>query len=216
MTRITPKRMERFQALTDYDRQFPMFGTALAGMDEAGRGALIGCVVAGCVIMPSDKLITFVDDSKKLSKERREEVYEQILACAVYVGVGQASAKEIDDINILQATKLAMRRAAEKAPATLCLVDAVTGLELPFPTKPINHGDAVSYSIAAASIVAKVSRDRIMRELSERFPQYGIDSHMGYGTQRHIDALRKYGACEEHRMTFVGKFITQGKEGCEL
>lgn len=214
MTKLSPKRQSRFESLTGFDKQFPAFGVSLAGMDEAGRGALIGDVVVGCVIMPPEPLLPWVDDSKKLSPERREEVFEQIKQIALYVGVGKASAQEIDEINILQATKLAMQRAAKDAPATLCLVDSVKGLALPFPTQPMDHGDATSYSIAAASIVAKVSRDRMMKALDEQYPEYGIGRHMGYGTQQHIEALRQFGVCPEHRMTFVGKFITQGKEGC--
>lgn len=207
MTKLSPKRQARFESLTAFDRQYQAFGVSLAGMDEAGRGALVGSVVVGCVIMPKEPLLPWVDDSKKLSPERREEVFEQIKEIALYVGVGQSSAKEIDEINILQATKLAMRRAAKDAPATLCLVDAVAGLELPFPTQPLIHGDATSYSIAAASIVAKVSRDRMMKALDEAYPQYGFAKHMGYGTQAHIEALGQHGACPEHRLTFVGKFI---------
>ena len=199
----TAKRLQRAQSLWEHDRAYEGFGVSLAGMDEAGRGALIGDVVVGCVILPAEPLMPWVDDSKKLSPERREQVYEQIAACALYVGVGSASAEEIDEINILNATRLAMRRAAEKAPATLCLVDAVQGLGLPFPTQAIVHGDALSYSIAAASIVAKVTRDRRMRELALCYPQYGLETHMGYGTSGHIAAIRQYGPCPLHRRSFL-------------
>lgn len=202
------KRLAHFDELVAFDRQFEGFGFSLAGMDEAGRGALIGCVVVGCVVMPAEPLFPWIDDSKKLSPAKREELYELIAKHARYMGVGMSSAKEIDEINILNATKLAMRRAAEKAPATLCLVDAVAGLDLPFPTSAIIHGDATSYQIAAASIVAKVSRDRMMKQLALQYPEYGLERHMGYGTAEHIAALRRYGACPEHRASFVQKFVS--------
>ncbi len=206
------KRLQRSAALIDHDRAYPGFGASLAGMDEAGRGALIGDVVVGCVVMPAEPALPWVDDSKKLSPERREQVYEQIAACALYLGVGSASAEEIDRINILNATKLAMRRAAEAAPATLCLVDAVEGLALPFPTEAIIHGDALSYAIAAASIVAKVTRDRRMRALAAEYPEYGLERHMGYGTKEHMDAIRQYGPCPLHRRSFLGNVLTQGEQ----
>lgn len=208
-TKPNAKRLERLQALAEHDRRYPAFGTSLAGMDEVGRGPLLGPVVTACVILPEAPLLPWVDDSKKLSAARREQVYDQILACALYVGVGEASAQEIDRINILQATKLAMLRAAQGAPATLCLVDAVTHLDVPFATESIIHGDALSYSIAAASIVAKVTRDRMMVRLSETYPQYGLQRNMGYGTAEHIDAIRRYGACPEHRISFIGKWIAE-------
>ncbi len=207
MAKPNAKRIARLQALAGHDEAYPAFGASLAGMDEAGRGPLLGSVVAACVIMPQAPLLPWVDDSKKLSEKRREEVYDQILACALYVGVGESSAQEIDDINILQATKLAMRRAAQSAPASLCLVDAVTGLTLPFPTEPIVHGDAVSYSIAAASIVAKVTRDRQLAELAQLYPAYGLDRNKGYGTAEHIQAIKQFGACPQHRCSFIGKWI---------
>lgn len=201
------KRLARAEALLAHDRRYPCFGVSLAGMDEAGRGALIGDVVVGCVVMPAEPCLPWVDDSKKLSPERREQVYAQIVDCALFVGVGRASAEEIDEINILNATKRAMHRAAEGAPATLCLVDAVQGLRLPFPTEAIIHGDALSYAIAAASIVAKVSRDRQMRELSLQYPQYGLEKHMGYGTREHMEAIRTHGPCPLHRRSFLGNII---------
>ncbi len=206
---MNAKRIERSAALVDHDRAYAAFGPTLAGMDAAGRGPLFGCVTAACVIMPAEPVLPWVDDSKKLSAARREALIEEIRACALYVGVGEASAAEIDRLNILNATKLAMRRAAENAPATLCLVDAVAGLPLPFPTEAILHGDAISYSIAAASIVAKVTRDRQMRALAEAYPQYGLERHMGYGTAEHIAALRRYGPTPEHRRSFL-KNILQG------
>ena len=207
------RRLLRAAELIAHDRAFPGFGQTLAGMDEVGRGPLLGPVVTACVIMPSEPVLPWVDDSKKLSAIRREAVYEQILACALYVGVGEASVEEIDQCNILNATKLAMQRAAQNAPATLCLVDAIAGLALPFPTQGILHGDALSYAIAAASIVAKVTRDRAMVALAEAYPQYGLERNMGYGTAEHIEGIRRYGPCPLHRRSFIGKWISEAR--CE-
>ncbi len=183
----------------------------ISGMDEAGRGPLIGPVVAACVVMPLDQEpILWVDDSKKLSEMRREAVYEEIMEKALYVGVGQMDAREIDRVNILQATKQAMREAASKSPSSLFLIDAVRDLGLPGREIPIIHGDAVSYSIAAASIVAKVTRDRLLVALDEMYPMYGLKKNKGYGTKEHIEALKKYGPCPEHRRTFIGHFWPAG------
>ena len=179
----------------------------VAGMDVAGRGPLAGDVVAACVIMPSAPTVDWVDDSKKLSALRRDKVYEEILRTALYVGVGRASAQEIDEINILQATMNAMRRAAADAQANIYLIDAVKNLGLDAPEIPIVHGDAVSYSIAAASIVAKVTRDRELLALDQQYPQYGFARHKGYGTAEHIAAIREYGPSPAHRMTFIRKFL---------
>lgn len=195
-----------------YDQAHLGFGISLAGMDEVGRGPLVGDVVTACVILPAEPVFPWIDDSKKLSAARREEVYTQIMDHALYVGVGRASAREIDEMNILNATRLAMERAAQDAPATLCLVDAVRGLNLPFPTISIIHGDATSYHVAAASIVAKVTRDRQMMEYAKQYPQYGFDHNMGYGTREHIDALRRFGPTPEHRRSFIRKFLEEGKE----
>lgn len=179
----------------------------MAGVDEAGRGPLAGNVVTACVIMPSAPTVDWVDDSKKLSALRRDKVYEEILRTALYVGVGRASAQEIDEINILQATMNAMRRAAADAQANIYLIDAVKNLGLDAPEIPIVHGDAVSYSIAAASIVAKVTRDRELLALDQQYPQYGFARHKGYGTAEHIAAIREHGPCPAHRMTFIRKFL---------
>ncbi len=200
------KRLEHFQALVAHDQGFAGFGSSLAGMDEVGRGPLFGPVVAACVIMPHEPLFPWIDDSKKLSAGKREEVYNQIVEHALYVGIGQASPGEIDQMNILHATKLAMERAAQNAPTTLCLVDAVQGLSLPFPAHGIIHGDGTSYHIAAASIIAKVTRDRMMGEMDLLYPAYGLRNHMGYGTAAHIEALRQYGPTPEHRRTFIRRF----------
>lgn len=207
MANPSAKRMAHFQELVAYDQSHLGFGTSLAGMDEVGRGPLFGAVVTACVIMPADPLFPWIDDSKKLSAKRREEVYEQICEHAIYIGIGEVSAQQIDEMNILNATKLAMERAAEKAPATLCIVDAVRGLYLPFPVMPILHGDATSYNVAAASIVAKVTRDRQMIKAAELYPQYGFERNMGYGTPEHIAALKAYGPTPDHRRSFIGKIV---------
>ena len=200
-------RMEREAAMAAHDRTYWDHCARVAGMDEAGRGPLAGDVVAACVIMPPDPILDWVDDSKKLSAKRRELVYEEIMRTALYVGIGRASAQEIDGINILQATMNAMRRAARNAQANIYLIDAVKNLGLDAPEIPIIHGDAVSYSIAAASIVAKVTRDREMEKLAAQYPQYGFARHKGYGTAEHIAAIRRYGPCPIHRRTFIGKFL---------
>ena len=194
---------ERRMAMIAHDQPYWAACARVAGMDEAGRGPLAGDVVAACVIMPSAPTMDWVDDSKKLSALRRDKVYEEILRTALYVGVGRASAQEIDEINILQATMNAMRRAAADAQANIYLIDAVKNLGLDAPEIPIVHGDAVSYSIAAASIVAKVTRDRQMIELDRLHPEYGFAKHKGYGTPQHLEALRKYGPLPEHRWTFL-------------
>ncbi len=201
------KREERLNTLVQTDRPLWEAGIRFAGMDEAGRGPLVGNVVAGCVVMPPEPLLLWVDDSKKLSPQRREKVFEEIMANALFVGVGQASPEEIDQYNILQATKMAMRRAAENAPADLFLIDAVQGLGLPGEERGIIHGDALCYSIAAASIVAKVTRDRQMEELDAQYPGYGFAQHKGYGTAQHIAALRELGPCPAHRRSFITHFV---------
>ncbi|MBQ7455945.1 MAG: ribonuclease HII [Clostridia bacterium] len=200
-------RKTREAAMRAHDQTYWANCARVAGMDEAGRGPLAGNVVAACVIMPPEPLLDWVDDSKKLSPLRREQVYDQILETALFVGVGRASAEEIDEINILQATMNAMRRAAKDAQANIYLIDAVKNLGLDAPEIPIIHGDAVSYSIAAASIVAKVTRDRELEALDKLYPQYGFARHKGYGTAEHIAAIRAFGPCPEHRRTFIGKFL---------
>ena len=200
-------RIARQAAMAEHDRRYWENCVRVAGMDEAGRGPLAGDVVAACVIMPPTPLVDWVDDSKKLSPMRRDKVYEEILRTALFVGVGRADPREIDEINILQATMNAMRRAARDAAANIYLIDAVKNLGLDAPEIPIIHGDAVSYSIAAASIVAKVTRDREMERLDALYPQYGFARHKGYGTAEHIAAIRQYGPCPIHRRTFIGKFL---------
>ena len=200
-------RIEREQAMIAHDGIYWDHYDRVAGMDEAGRGPLAGDIVAACVVMPPSPVIDWVDDSKKLSAKRRELVYEEILKTALFVGVGRADPKEIDEINILRATMNAMRRATAGAQAGIYLIDAVKGLNLDAPELPIIHGDAVSYSIAAASIIAKVTRDREMEIMDTLYPEYGFAQHKGYGTAQHIEAIRKYGPCPIHRMSFIQKFI---------
>ena len=198
---------ERLSEITEMDRGLWAQGVVFAGIDEAGRGPLAGPVSAGCCIMPAEPLIPGIDDSKKLSEKKREALYEQILETAVYARVAYATAEEIDELNILEATRLAMARAAADAPCGLFLLDAMEHVPLPGEQRAIIHGDALCYSIAAASILAKVARDRLMRELDEKYPQYGFAKHKGYGTAEHIAALRQYGPCPEHRSLFVRKFV---------
>lgn len=207
MARPSEKRLAHFRQMVAYDQEIAGFGTSLAGMDEAGRGPLFGNVVAACVIMPASPLYEWIDDSKKLSAAKREEMYDRIMETAIYAGVGYATPQEIDQMNILNATKLAMERAAEKAPATLCIVDAVRDLYLPFPIRSIIKGDSTSYHVAAASIVAKVTRDRQMAEYGKQYPQYGLERNMGYGTAEHIATLKQFGPTPEHRRTFIRNFM---------
>ena len=193
--------------LMAFDQRFRENGEVLAGMDEVGRGPLCGNVVTACVVMPPEPILPWVDDSKKLSESRREKVYDEIMACALYVGIGQCTPQEIDEMNILQATRKAMEQAAAQVPAQVYLIDAVTGLALPGQQVAIIKGDATSYAIAAASIVAKVTRDRQMAELDRLYPQYGFIRNKGYGTAEHIAALKQYGPCPVHRRTFIGHFV---------
>ncbi|MBE5802942.1 MAG: ribonuclease HII [Clostridiales bacterium] len=199
-------RSEKVRLLAATDEPFWTQGLVVAGMDEVGRGPLAGNVVVACVAMPKEPLIEWVDDSKKLSEGRREKVYQQILETALYIGVGQATPEEIDEINILQATKKAMRQAADQVPADVYLVDAVANLGLKGMEIPIIKGDATSYSIAAASIVAKVIRDRQMIQLDELYPQYGFARNKGYGTSEHIAAIKEFGPCPYHRRSFIKNF----------
>lgn len=180
----------------------------VCGVDEAGRGPLVGAVVAGAVVLDPNKPIAGLKDSKKLTASKREFLYEQILENAKAWGVGEASPAEIDQINILQATMLAMRRAIEDLSIRLgswpdkALVDGNRCPELPIAAEAIVKGDAKEPAISAASIVAKVTRDRQMMHLHEQFPEYGFAQHMGYPTEAHFAALKQYGACSEHRRSF--------------
>ena len=181
----------------------------LCGIDEVGRGPLAGPVVACAVILPKDCDILWLNDSKKLTAKKREELYDVILEGAVSVGIGMASPERIDEINILQATYEAMRQAISKLSVQpqLFLNDAVTIPEVQIPQVPIIKGDAKSVSIAAASIVAKVTRDRMMEEYDKVLPEYGFASNKGYGSAAHIEALKKYGPSPIHRKTFITHFV---------
>ena len=197
----------RLEEISRTDRELWQAGRAFAGIDEAGRGPLCGPVAAACVVMPPEPLLLYVDDSKKLTEMRREALYDQILETAVYARVVLASPEEIDRVNILNATKHAMAEAAKDAPCGLFLVDAIDRLDVPGEVRGIVHGDALCYSIAAASILAKVTRDRLLRELDAQYPQYGFARNKGYGTAEHIAALRQYGPCPAHRRSFIGHFV---------
>lgn len=181
-------------------------GLCVAGIDEVGRGPLAGPVVAACVVMPPDALIEGVDDSKKLSEKKREALEPLIREKAAYVGLGWIAPGRIDEVNILNATKEAMEQAASGLRDACFLVDAVQDLRLNGSIRPLVHGDALSYSIAAASIVAKVARDAYMRELDALYPAYGFARNKGYGTAEHIEAIRRQGACPEHRRSFIKKW----------
>ncbi len=200
-------REARYQLLKETDRPFLSQGLVVAGMDEVGRGPLVGDVVVACVVLPAESHILWVDDSKKLSESRREKVYEEIIQEALYVGIGRSTPEEIDALNILQATKKAMRQAAAQVPADVFLIDAVADLSLQGMEVSIIHGDATSYAIAAASIVAKVTRDREMAVLDEKYPGYGFARNKGYGTPEHLAALKTLGPCPAHRRSFLKNIL---------
>lgn len=182
--------------------------TWICGVDEAGRGPLAGPVYAAAVILPRGLVIDGLNDSKKLTEKKREALYDEIIAKAVAYGIGCADEKEIDEINILQATFQAMRRAisALNVRPDLALIDGNRDTDFGVPSKTIIKGDSLSANIAAASILAKVTRDRVMKEYALQYPQYGFEVHKGYGTKRHYAALRECGPCEIHRKTFLKKF----------
>ena len=196
--------LERLEGMLVYEREYRPLGV-VCGIDEVGRGPLAGPVVAGAVILPEDCQILYLNDSKKLTERRRELLYEEIMEKAVAVGLGVVSQERIDEINILQATYEAMREAVGKLDPQpeILLNDAVTIPGLSQRQIPIIKGDAKSQSIAAASVVAKVTRDHMMIALDEAYPQYGFASNKGYGSAAHMAALRKYGPCPLHRRTFI-------------
>lgn len=180
----------------------------ICGIDEAGRGPLAGSVCAAAVILPPNIEIPGLNDSKKLSDKRRRELFPIIKETALAYGIGFADHKEIDDINILQATFLAMERAISQLSVTpeLALIDGNREKDFGIPVKTVIHGDSLSASIAAASVLAKVTRDDYMLQMAEEYPQYGFEIHKGYGTKAHYQALREYGPCSIHRMSFLKKF----------
>jgi ribonuclease HII len=202
------KEIRRTEEMKIYEKQYECYG-AICGIDEVGRGPLAGPVVAGAVILPKDCKILYLNDSKQLSAKKREELYDIIMQQAVSVGIGQVSPQRIDEINILQATYEAMRQAIAmlSVKPQILLNDAVKIPEVDIVQVPIIKGDAKSISIAAASIVAKVTRDRMMEEYDKIFPGYDFASNKGYGSKEHIEALKKLGPSPIHRATFIKNFV---------
>ncbi len=200
---------ERIERLKEYEYKYWEKYDYIGGIDEVGRGPLAGPVVTACVILPKDCDILYINDSKKLSASKREELYQEIMAKALSVSIGVVSEARIDEINILQATYEAMRQAITecKVQPQLLLNDAVTIPGVTIPQVPIIKGDAKSISIGAASIIAKVTRDRMMTEYEDIYHEYHFASNKGYGSQEHIEALRKYGPCPIHRRSFIGNFV---------
>lgn len=198
----------RTYALQEYERKYSEY-QFVCGIDEVGRGPLAGPVVAGAVILPKECDILYINDSKKLSEKKREELYDVIMEKAIATGIGYANVERIDEINILQATYEAMREAINNLgiKPDVLLNDAVTIPGVDMKQVPIIKGDAKSISIGAASIIAKVTRDRLMVQYDSVFPEYGFASNKGYGSQVHIEAIKKYGPCPIHRRTFIGNFL---------
>ncbi len=191
--------------LYQYEKELWKNGINLiAGMDEVGRGPLIGPVVTACVILPKDFVLEGLTDSKKLSEKKREEFYDYIMEHAISVGIGMMDENIIDEVNIYEATKLAMYQAVEKSKVKPehVLIDAMKLDKLEMPSTSIIKGDAKSISIAAASVIAKVTRDRMMIELDKKYPMYGFKSHKGYPTKKHIEAIKEYGLIDGYRKTF--------------
>ena len=202
------KEIARTENMKMYEKKYSDY-SYICGIDEVGRGPLAGPVVAAAVILPKDCNILYINDSKQLSEEKREALFDEIMEQAVGVGIGVVSHERIDEINILQATYEAMRQAVSKLPVQpdLLLNDAVTIPGLTMKQVPIIKGDAKSISIAAASIVAKVTRDRMMVELDRFYPEYGFAGNKGYGAAVHIEALKRIGPCKIHRRSFIKNFI---------
>ncbi len=202
------KELLRIDKLKEYERRYTEY-TYICGIDEVGRGPLAGPVVAGAVIFPPECDILYINDSKQLSEKKREELYDVIMEKAVACAVGYATPERIDEINILQATYEAMRDAINSLTVRprLLLNDAVTIPKVEIPQVPIIKGDAKSISIGAASIIAKVTRDRLMREYDRVFPEYDFAGNKGYGSAAHIAALKKYGPTPIHRRSFIKAFV---------
>ena len=200
--------VERTERMLSYERQYSCY-SAICGIDEVGRGPLAGPVVAGAVILPKDDRILYLNDSKQLSAAKRDELYDVIRERAVAFAVGVVDHERIDEINILQATYEAMRQAIMNLDVKpdILLNDAVTIPQVDIRQVPIIKGDAKSCSIAAASIIAKVTRDRMMEEMDSRYPGYGFRLNKGYGSAEHIRAIKEIGPCPIHRRTFISKFI---------
>ena len=202
------KEQERMYELFAYEREYATY-QAICGIDEVGRGPLAGPVVAGAVILPKDCDILYINDSKKLSEKKREMLFDEIMEKAVAVGIGIVGPEHIDEINILQATYEAMREAISKLEVQpdLLLNDAVKIPGVTLPQVSIIKGDAKSASIGAASIIAKVTRDRMMMEYDSIFPEYGFAANKGYGTAVHIESLKKLGPTPIHRRSFISNFV---------
>lgn len=204
-------KQQQTQKLVDFDREiFKKYGL-FCGIDEAGRGPLAGPVVVASCIMPleNDKIIVGINDSKKLTAKQREDLFEKIVSTAISYRIEEVSEAVIDDINILEATKLGMKNCIENLSVSpqLAVIDAVKNVNSNILQLAIIKGDATSYSIAAASILAKVYRDRLMKKLDTKYPQYNFAQHKGYGTKSHIELLKKFGASKIHRKTFIKNFI---------
>lgn len=207
------KEIERLQKLKEIENKIREEQQIeyICGIDEAGRGPLAGPVVVASVIMPKDSFIEGINDSKKVSEKKREILYEKIIKEAIAWEVGIVTPQEIDEINILNATKKGLTSSLQelRIKPDIILVDALNKINtLGIPYQSIIKGDAKCYSIAAASIIAKVTRDRMMKEWDQIFPQYGFSSHKGYGTAKHIAAIKEYGICPIHRKSFVKNFIS--------
>lgn len=212
MTKAEERKLKeqlRLRSMTSYERPFWESGIFVAGMDEVGRGPLAGPVVAACIVMKNEPLIEGVNDSKKVSERKRERLYDEIMANALASGFGWEFQDVIDEINILEATKSAFAKAYSSMnyACSDVFVDAAKNLKIDANQHPLIHGDGICYSIAAASILAKVERDRFMVKASEKYPQYGFERNKGYGTGEHIEAIKKYGPCELHRMSFIKNFL---------
>ena len=223
MRELTGERLEkelaRLQDMHIYENSYATTHSFIAGVDEAGRGPLAGPVVAACCILPEDAVILHLNDSKKLSEKRREALFPEIQEKAIAYGVGIVDEARIDEINILQADYEAMRIALQKTSdmlkakgltdkgPDLLLNDAVTIPDVEIEQIPIIKGDAKSVSIAAASVLAKVTRDHLMQQYDTEYPQYGFAKHKGYGTAAHIAALKEFGPCPIHRRSFIKKFV---------
>ena len=205
------KELSRTEKMKEYEKKYASF-SYICGIDEVGRGPLAGPVVAGAVILPKDCDILYLNDSKQLSEKKREELYALIMEKALATGLGVVPPERIDEINILQATYEAMRQAIGKLKhkPQLLLNDAVTIPGVSIKQVPIIKGDAKSISIAAASIIAKVTRDRMMVEYDRTYPQYGFASNKGYGAKAHIEAIKKFGPTPIHRRSFIGNFVSEG------
>ena len=206
---MTEKESARLSAICHHENKHWQLGRLAAGIDEVGRGPLAGPCVAAAVIMPQQPLVEGVNDSKKVSEKKRPVIYEHILDTAISVGIGIVSSQLIDEINILNATRQAFASAYNNLDTkpSFVLCDKIGGIDIDCPYEEFVGGDALSYSIAAASIIAKVTRDEMMRKYDEQYPGYNFSKNKGYGTAEHIDALKRLGPCPIHRMSFLTRIL---------